>query len=512
MVQDHGACALDPARPCNSSSRAKNRYTRQHIEKVAKKCNIQNINKMTITELCDAIHKFVQSNTTPLVVGKRCSPNTTNALKPNYECNPKTGRWIKRKDVADYYFRYELEKLNETQLRNIAENLGIEVEEGEDQLSIIHEILEKQYPVVQDSQRAKNEYVKKFKKALLKIFRYRISKPKLKYISIYIFDTAIKQGGVVSLLTQKKPIRFISYERHFKGLPEIMYSREYVATDVDGLRRNQTWFALQKAYQMTLPFLKQLIILSYTHGGDQMIHTYLDNGFQISYSFKNDKYRVKNIYPLYPVFVYLLTSVSEHRRREWIGRVKSMVENASVLSSVHLKDLLQKCGAFDEMYSSQNVPKRGDNLFKNYKEVVDKFFRQQPMKSDFYDMLMKEYVHLIKQLIHDAPPLLNHLVVYKGVKSVSYMDFTEKNIYTNKRFISTTFDAAVALESLFTNPKCCVQKITLLKGTRCLYPMFSYYTEYEILLPPERKMYASSKLYVPKHGTKKETMNLVIAN
>lgn len=509
--QQQLGCALDPSRPCDSKSRAKGRYTRQEIEKVAKRCGIKDVQKKTITQLCEEVRKFIQDRATQQPLGKPCPPNTEKAWRPNYECNPKTGRWIKRKGAPAYYFRYELQKLDEAQLRRIAQNLGIEVEEGEDESSIIHEILERQYPLVQDPTRAKNLYVKKFKDALLKIYRRRIVKAIPKMIRMRVYDAGIKPQGVVRLLTQKTPIPYAMYEADFTGLSEVMYRRQYVGTDVDGLERNQEWFAMQRAYQMTLPFLKQLMILSYTHGGDAMIHAYLDNGFSIQRSFVNDKYRASYVYPLYPVLVYLLTSVSAPRQKEWIDTLQSMCI-PSKCTSKDVRDLIEKCGGFDNTYSPQRPPRRGDPLFKNYKEVVDVLFRKRSMKSELYDALMKEYVGLLKQIIHDAPPLFHHLVVYKGVKSVAYMDFTEKNMYTNKRFISTTFKSSIATGSTFTNPKCCVQKITLLQGTECLYPIWTYYTEYEILLPPNRKMYASSSLYVPKEGSKKQTMNLVITN
>lgn len=505
-------CTLDPSRPCDSKSRAKNRYTRQDIETLAKRCGIQDVKKKTITDLCEEIGAFVrQRESVGAPKGKPCPKTSDKALRPNYECNPKTGRWIKRKDAPEYYFRYELQKLDETQLHRIAQNLGIEVEEGEDESSVIHEILERQYPLIQDERRAKNLYVKKFKNALLKIYRHRIVKPASKTVRIRIFDAGIKPQGVVRLLTQKKPIPFVSYESEFTGLPEVMYRRQYVGTDVDGLQRNQHWFAMQKAYQMTLPFLKQLITLSYTHGGDAMIHAFLDHGFSVGRSFANDKYRASYVYPLYPVLVYLLTSVSSTRRAEWRDKVFDMTV-PSKLSKKDAQTLLEMCGAYDESYTSQRLPHRGDALFKNYKEVVDRIFRKQSMVPEFYEALMQEYVHLLTNIILDAPPLFHHLVVYKGVKSVAYMDFTENNMYTNKRFISTTYSAPIATGSTFTNPKCCVQKITLLQGTQCLYPVMTYYTEHEILLPPNRKMYATSSLYVPKQGTKKQTINLVITN
>ena len=497
-------CVFDRNRPCDSRNRAKDRYTREQIQKIARRCGVKDVRKKSMTELCAEVRSYVQKRAQGV---KECPPTNVKAYKPNYECNPRTGRWIKRKGTPEYFFRYELESFDENRLRRIAENLGIEVEEGEEESSIIHQILEKQYPLVRDPQRAKNIYVKKFKDALLKIYRHRLSRATPTSVQIRIFDASIKPQGTVRLLTQPRPLDFMSYTDTFTGYDNMMYRKHTVATDVDGLRRNEDWFATQKAYQMTLPFLKQLVILTYTHGGDAMIHAYLDGEFTIERTFVNDKYRASFVYPLFPVLIYVLTSRSH--RREWIQTFKSSVVRMSPRDA---ENLLTMCGAYDEMYSPQRPVRRGDLIFKNYKQVVDKVFRQEAMDAAFYEMLMKEYVSLLKHVILDSPPLFHHLVVYKGVKSLAYMDFSDRNMYTNKRFISTTYNAKVATGSTFTNPRCCVQKITLLKGSRCLFPVLTYYSEHEILLPPGRMMYATSNVYIPKEGSKKQTINLVITN
>ena len=46
-------------RPCNSKTRAHDRYTRSELEKIAKQHNVQNISKKTMDEICKELHTLV---------------------------------------------------------------------------------------------------------------------------------------------------------------------------------------------------------------------------------------------------------------------------------------------------------------------------------------------------------------------------------------------------------------------------------------------------------------------
>lgn len=524
MGEDTTPCMLDENRPCDSRSRSRFRYTRSDIETIARKCKIKNIKKKTITQLCHEIRSFVNLyqdvlHTAQAPQQRECPQDVIQAYRTNYTCDPATGQWVKMNKTHDSFSSAQLNSMDYNTLVTIATYLKIDVEQGETKDSIIHSILRKEYRHIQNSRS-----LHKLKTIVQRFRRYRIRDKVQKKISVKIYYNNFKVNGVVNLLSNtKRPLRYNAHEAEFSGYSEVMYRRQFVGTDIDGLKKNEDWFDLQRAYQMNLPFLKKLIILTYTHGGDKIIHSLIGipaSTFNIGYTFvgadgtyMRKKYLTSFVYPLYPVFIFLLTSTSPSRRTEFIEFVKSSVRHPNPGKLSVINDILEKSGAYNDAYSPHHHVQRGDDLFRHYKEVVGNIFEKAWMKKDFYILLLKQYKSILEKIISEAPPLLHALVVYKGVQSVDYMQFDVNNMYTNNRFLSTTYDAKTAANESFTTEDCCLQKIILLKATKCLYPIMSYYNEYEILLAPGKKLYATSKLYRPQGGvSQKRTMNLVVTN
>lgn len=73
-------CEIDTKRPCSSSSRAKNRYTRAEVEDVAKQCDFKRIKGIAMDDLCHAIISKMKDKLehTPL---KTASPQVKKIVK-----------------------------------------------------------------------------------------------------------------------------------------------------------------------------------------------------------------------------------------------------------------------------------------------------------------------------------------------------------------------------------------------------------------------------------------------
>lgn len=87
-------------RPCNSKTRAHDRYTRSELEKIAKQYNVQNISKKTMDEICKELHTLVgkpvkAKSPTPVKTKSptpKLSPVKVKLLKNN--CNLPENVWI----------------------------------------------------------------------------------------------------------------------------------------------------------------------------------------------------------------------------------------------------------------------------------------------------------------------------------------------------------------------------------------------------------------------------------
>ena len=72
---------MDPSRPCNSKSRARNRYTRKELTDLAKKKGIKDISKKTIDTLC----KEISATAKPAATAK---PDASSIIKPVATAKP----------------------------------------------------------------------------------------------------------------------------------------------------------------------------------------------------------------------------------------------------------------------------------------------------------------------------------------------------------------------------------------------------------------------------------------
>ena len=113
----------------------------------------------------------------------------------------------------------------------------------------------------------------------------------------------------------------------------------------------------------------------------------------------------------------------------------------------------------------------------------------------------------LHQLIQKAPPLLNPLTVWRGVKT-DYVSLLPNRLYKNdQRFISTSIDVGVSISNFMSIGSCCLWKINLLPGTRCLFLSCSkYLMEHEILLDRDTMFYVNQRNINVLNGPRKITM------
>jgi hypothetical protein len=467
----------------------KKKYTKGELLDLVRKYKLKGYSKKTVHELCVMLHKHV--------VGDAPMKSPTKKTK---------------------HYRYNLEKKTATELEDILIKLKIgSFPEVKNKYAdepyrykhfLIEKIIAKQFPLVpvdtHVSQKTMNS-IQLFRKRLLqKIYE---KKPPTMIRYTYTDATTYKRYA------KRKPLEYLRDPRDafladkvsatFKGYTNMVSRfRKLVGTDIDGIQTTEVWRQQQLEYQMALPYIDRILLLTYTYGGDAMIHTYLDGVFTIEKMYDMN-YITHYVFPLYPTVLKL--------------------------ASLHFDDFVAFCMKYKrETVSQTSLMKTLSNLrirrtmsvdhksqvYNMYEETVRFFFSPEngmyAFTADFYTTLVRRYSSHLRGLILRSPKLTHQLIVYKGVKDMAYLDFSRGNMYVNKRFVSTTIDPAVSNKPSFTKANCCLQKIYLLPRTTCLYVYITYFLEHEIILPPGRYMYGLTRAYTSNY--KKTTMNLIITN
>lgn len=437
---------------------------------------------------------------------KKCSVKSKNAFKPNYKCDPVTGTWKKIPKSGDYHYKYELQKMSQDKLKEIAQNLKTKSQGNKKQL--IQNILKAQYPLAKLPYNQKNKYIQKFKKILLskaksgpKMYTVHTKAPNSIYKPTLKIMKINAPANIERALMSKTPFKTMTLKNTIGGHKNLLTHKTSVGSDITGITDNLEWLDKQFEYQTNLHFLDQLTVLAYTYAGDVMIHSYLDKKFDVT-KLWNYEYTYSKLHPLYPPLLKMMTEYPKEFMSFCIKNKPSLMSNE--LLKV---ELITQCGYENK---TQKHIKAGNKIFEYYVRTIRFFFdRNDLFTQKFYETLVSDLKKDITSIIFRSPRLPHNIYVYKGVKDMEFLTFNEREMYHNKRFISTTIDMNVAKK--FSGTGCCYQKIYLLRNTACLYVCISFFEEFEVLLPPDRLLYPTKKLYTPSNSTVKTT-NLIVTN
>jgi hypothetical protein len=474
------------------------KYTRQQLYVLAKEVGLKGYSSKTVDQLCAMLRNHVLSGTSePLPIAKKRTK----------------------------HYRYLLEKKSVLELEAVVARLKMGPFDDEKKkyatevykykYFLIGKILTKHFPLVPEGTNVSDQAMRRlalFRKKLLQKIYQKVPPKRIKYDYGEHRITHIARRTPQTYLNDLVNDPLIPRQVHITTLQgyENMASRfrRLIGADLDGIRVTERWRLAQLEYQKSLPFIDRLVLLTYTYGGDAIVHAHMDKSLRVD-KFYDDKYERSYVFPLYPTLL------------SWMFKDVLRFMN---FSNQHMRaDMkLRHAFQFDKLVratrkEAQNLD-FGSTAYATYTDILNFFFRPHDnlfhFDTTFYTTLVEMYTTDLQRIISRAPKLDKQLIVYKGVKDIAYLDFSIKNTYTNKRFISTSIDPTISDKSAFTGSNCCMQKIYLLPQTTCLYVYLSYFNEREILLPPGRYVYALTELYTPPHavtGTvKKKTVNLMV--
>lgn len=473
-------------------------YMRKELLALAKEVGLKGYSSKTVAQLCTMLRKHVLSGTSePLPIAKKRTK----------------------------HYRYLLEKKSVLELEAVIARLKMGPFDDEKKkyanevykykYFLIGKILTKHFPLVPEGTKVSDDAMRRltlFRKKLLQKIYQKVPPKRIKYDYGEHRITDISKRAPQVYLNERVHDPLIPRKVHITTIQgyENMASRfrRLIGADLDGIRVTERWRLDQLEYQKSLPFIDRLVLLTYTYGGDAIIHAHMDKSLRVD-KFYDDKYERSYVFPLYPTLL------------SWMFKD---LPGFKEFSRTHMRADMKLRHAFTFNAIVRRTRKDAQNLdfgstaYATYTDVLNFFFRPHDnlfhFDTTFYETLVEMYTTDLQRIISRAPKLDKQLIVYKGVKNMAYLDFSINNTYINKRFISTSFDPTVSDKSAFTGTNCCMQKIYLLPQTTCLYIYLSYFNEREILLPPGRYVYALTEMYTPPHavtGTaRKKTVNLMV--
>lgn len=191
--------------------------------------------------------------------------------------------------------------------------------------------------------------------------------------------------------------------------------------------------------------------------------------------------------------------------------INTFLRNGDVLETEHLKHhewlrqaAFQARGAIVDWFSAADdtpIPKeetllrrhavklkelRGllvkTNDYRLFCNALMKQFTINHLHESFVVFLMKWYASRLNEIIMASPPCPINMVVFKGTAD---RRFDEKVVFCNKDMMSTSLDLQVCMSYHFSENECCINRITVLPGTHCLFveSITKNHGEMEVLFP-----------------------------
>lgn len=268
------------------------------------------------------------------------------------------------------------------------------------------------------------------------------------------------------------------------------YNQEFISSMSieNNLEMDVAWLQSQKNYIMNLPKYDIFTLRGYTHFGDVLVNSLLrdviDWGKARKMSF--EFYTSTDYFPLYfqldAVVTYILKNklpiyaLFDKPERNNYVKIFTKTLNKHIPRSATLE-------VFMELISR--------DYFKwNHS---DKYIVLVSLWHLMHQAIYKRTIELFQQdltrIINMSPPLTRDIVVFRGVQNDFYLKGAKNGIYKNIGFVSTSLDIDKAQffqrrKDGDLDNKCCIQRITLKKGTKVILMMSpsQYGDEKEILL------------------------------
>lgn len=269
------------------------------------------------------------------------------------------------------------------------------------------------------------------------------------------------------------------------------YNKEFIndKSIENNLEMDVKWLQRQITYINSLPKYDIYTLKGYTYYGDVMVNSLLRDIIEWDNvaNMNKDFFDSFEYFPLYFQLDSIVTHVLMHHGK--LGAYSLFNKPEKTMVRLYTKPNNGK------IPRSANLASYIELIVKNYNQWQhsDKYIVLVSLWGMLYDVVHKKAIQLFQQdltrIINKSPALTRDITVYRGVRNDFYLQGAKNGYYKNIGFVSTSLDVEKAqffqmLGQEETSNSCCIQKITLLKGTRVLLMMVTsqYGDEKEVLL------------------------------
>lgn len=240
------------------------------------------------------------------------------------------------------------------------------------------------------------------------------------------------------------------------------------AVDID-------WFVKANEYIQQLTDEELFAVKGYTHHGDVLMNKYLRKTLNINVFIKqyNKFFYYSNYFPLFFPFLRMIF--------KYRSKLDTVVIDKKYQFDGHLKIVLSLFKSDDTSY------RRGWGKISKTDEAEDIYTAVLRivtlLKKSVWEEAIKLLVVTLNDVIHNSPSTTRKMILYRGEKNDDYFKVdTGKKFFKIKGFISTSLSPHNA--NRFSGSECCMNEITVLPGSKCLFLMgvSSIPEEIEVLL------------------------------
>lgn len=296
--------------------------------------------------------------------------------------------------------------------------------------------------------------------------------------------------NVMTMLTDKPTF----YSRVFHDrIPFNNYIKKVALSLVeDGqVAYTQTWLNEVDNYIMSLPKEDLMTLSGYTKHGDELINNLKRGKFDIDNFYDRLDDRVNYWkYSYMPVFFQAKALL--------LGKSFSFSKHVGANDTISL-NICRESKALSSLLDDKNIHtvesvirelrNRADfdwdsemDIFYCIMERIATCFTWE-----FWEEVILQFGKDLDRIIRAAPSLKQKITVYRGVRDDYYLKGAKNGYYKNNGFVSTSLKATDALDFINPDTSCCLKRVVLLPGTRCIFlsGLSSYENEMEVLLPSD---------------------------